>query len=125
MSIHTAIQGEKGSILGGHMGRGPTLLDDKGKPIPAGDVTAPAAALPESPGHYVEWIDACRGGPAALSNFDYAGPLTETVLLGTVAIRVPGETLNWDAAALRVTNSKAADALLRKTYRKGWEPTWV
>ena len=59
------------------------------------------------------------------SHFDYAGPLTETVLLGTVAIRVPGETLRWDAAGLRVTNSSAADALLRKTYRKGWEPAWV
>ena len=75
--------------------------------------------------HYVSWADACRGVGTTTSNFDYAGPLTETVLLGTIAIRTRGETLKWDAAALKVTNSPAADALLRKTYRKGWEPAWV
>ena len=75
--------------------------------------------------HYVSWADACRGEDKTTSHFDYAGPLTETVLLGTVAIRVPGETLRWDAAGLTVPNSPAADALLRKAYRKGWEPAWV
>lgn len=75
--------------------------------------------------HYVSWVDACRGVGKTTSHFDYAAPLTEAVLLGTIAIRVPGETLKWDAAALQVTNSKAADALLRKSYRKGWEPAWV
>jgi hypothetical protein len=75
--------------------------------------------------HYTSWADACRGVGKTTSHFDYAGPLTEAVLLGTVAIRVPGETLRWDAAGLRVTNSAKANALLRKTYRKGWEPAWV
>jgi hypothetical protein len=75
--------------------------------------------------HYVGWANACRGEGKTTSHFDYAGPLTETVLLGTVAIRVPGETLKWDAAAMKVTNSATADALLRKKYRKGWEPTWI
>ena len=45
--------------------------------------------------HQREWIDACKGGPSPLSNFDYAGPLTETVLLGTIAIRT-GQKMNWD-----------------------------
>jgi hypothetical protein len=75
--------------------------------------------------HYVGWADACRGEGKTTSHFDYAGPLTETVLLGTVAIRVPGETLKWDAAGMKVTNSEQADALLRKKYRKGWEPAWL
>ena len=59
------------------------------------------------------------------SHFDYAGPLTEAVLLGTVAIRVRGETVKWDSAALKVIDNPAADALVRKAYRKGWEPTWI
>jgi hypothetical protein len=70
-------------------------------------------------------VDACRGAGATGSHFGYAGPLTETVLLGTVAIRVPGTKLEWDAAGLRVTNSAAANVLVRKAYRKGWETAWV
>jgi predicted dehydrogenase len=69
--------------------------------------------------HYQEWIAACKGGPAALSNFDYAGPMTEAVLLGNVALRA-GEPIEFDAARLKVTNSAKGDALLRREYRKGW-----
>jgi predicted dehydrogenase len=75
--------------------------------------------------HYTSWADACRGEGKTTSSFDYAGPLTETVLLGSVAVRTPGEALRWDAADLRITGSAAAHALLRKAYRKGWEPSWV
>jgi predicted dehydrogenase len=109
--------GEKGSLLVPHVAA-PRLLpeeafrDFKVEKVPGVD-------------HYVSWADACRGVGQTTSHFDYAGPLTEAVLLGTVAVRVPGETLRWDAAAVRVTNSKAADALLRKSYRQGWEPAWV
>jgi hypothetical protein len=53
--------------------------------------------------------------------FDYAGPLTEAVLLGSIAARVPETRLLWDSARLKITGSAAAAALLRK----GWEPTWV
>lgn len=74
---------------------------------------------------YTDWADAARGGGPTTAGFDYAGPLTEAVLLGTVALRLPGERLAWDTAALKVTNSPAADALLRKEYRTGWEPEWV
>lgn len=79
--------------------------------------------MPEVGGrdHYVSWADACRGEGATTSGFDYSGPLTEAVLLGTVAIRVPRETLEWDAEGLRIVNSPAANALLTKQYRKGWE----
>ena len=49
------------------------------------------------------------------------GPMVEAILLGTVAIRVPSQSLQWDAAAMRFANSPEADKLLRRTYRKGWE----
>jgi predicted dehydrogenase len=75
--------------------------------------------------HYVQWADACRGEAKTTSAFDYAGPLTETVLLGTVGIRFPGETLKWDAEKLQITNSPEAQRWLTKDYAKGWEPSWV
>jgi predicted dehydrogenase len=75
--------------------------------------------------HYISWADACRGVGTTTSHFDYSGPLTEAVLLGTVAIRVPRETLNWDSAAIKITNSSAANALLTKSYRDGWEVNWA
>ena len=71
-------------------------------------------------GHYAEWIAACKGGPPALSNFDYAGPMTEALLLGNVAMRV-GQKLEWDAANLKVTNVAEANRFISKEYRKGWE----
>lgn len=75
--------------------------------------------------HYVSWADACRGIGQTTSNFGYAGPLSETVLLGTIAIRVPDQDLRWDARSLRIPNVTEANDLLTKSYRKGWEPTWV
>ena len=110
--------GEKGSLLIPHVAMPATVArgDVRGlrrsRRCPAVD-------------HYVGWADACRGEGKTTSHFDYAGPLTEAVLLGTIAIRVPGETLKWDAAAMKVTNSEKANALLRKAYRKGWEPKWI
>ncbi|MBA4062981.1 MAG: dehydrogenase [Isosphaera sp.] len=109
--------GEKGSLLLPHVGMPRLLPDEAFKEVKVEKVP--------SVDHYVSWADACRGEGKTTSHFDYAGPLTEAVLLGTVAIRVPGETLKWDAAALKVTNSAKADGLLRKPYRKGWEPAWV
>jgi len=67
-----------------------------------------------------EWIAACKGGPAALSNFDYSGLLTEFVLLGNLAIRT-GEKLDWDGENMKATNCPAADQYVRREYRKGWE----
>lgn len=75
--------------------------------------------------HYVQWADACRGEGTTTSAFDYSGPLTEAVLLGTVAIRVPEKTLIWQRDSMRFTNMPAAEQWLSKPYRKGWEPTWI
>src|SRR5205823_160699 len=78
----------------------------------------PKPTLPRSPGHHAEWIRACKGGPAAMSNFDYAGPLTEMALLGNVAIR-SGERVTWDAVHLRATPD-IAQRYIRREYRQGW-----
>ena len=80
----------------------------------------PPKTLPRSPGHLREWIDACRGGKPAGSNFpDHAGVLTEVCLLGNVAVR-SRKKLEWDARNLQFANDKAASQLLRREYRKGW-----
>ncbi|MBI5693824.1 MAG: Gfo/Idh/MocA family oxidoreductase [Verrucomicrobia bacterium] len=70
--------------------------------------------------HYLEWPNAILAGRPANSSFDVAGPLNETVMLGTIAQRVPGRRLVWDAAGLRF-NDPAATALVRRQYRPGWE----
>jgi predicted dehydrogenase len=83
--------------------------------------------IPVVPGgnHYLAWADACRGAAKTTSHFDYAGPLTEAVLLGTIAIRNPGTTLTWNTEKLELGGSPQAKALVRKSYRAGWEPKWV
>ena len=72
--------------------------------------------------HHAEWFKAIVEGDhtLALSNFDYAGPLTETVLLGGVATRFPHTTLEWNAADLKF-NLAEASQFLRRKYRQGWE----
>jgi predicted dehydrogenase len=67
-----------------------------------------------------EWVEAIRGGPAPFSNFDYAALLTETILLGNVAIRT-GKKLEWDGPKLKVTNCPEAAPFIRREARKGWE----
>lgn len=86
----------------------------------------PPRKLPRSPGHHMEWINACQGGPVAGSNFDWAGPMTETVLLGNVALRsqlredLTRTKLQWDAKQLAFTNCDRANQFLRREYREGW-----
>ncbi|MEX2113312.1 MAG: Gfo/Idh/MocA family oxidoreductase [Pirellulales bacterium] len=77
-------------------------------------------AMPRSPGHYEEWIAACKGGPRPMSNFDYAGPLTEIALAGVLALRAPGKRLAWDSANLKVKNAPELDQYVHVEYRKGW-----
>ena len=87
----------------------------------------PPKRLPRSAGHHAEWLAACKGGPPAGSNFDWAGPMTETVLLGNVALRsqlrndLTRLALSWDAENLKFTNHPNANQFLRRAYRSGWE----
>ena len=75
----------------------------------------------------MEWVKACKGGEPAGSNFDFAGPLTEVVLLGNVALRLDlreeltGRALTWDANNFKFSNSDSATEFLRREYRKGWK----
>ena len=79
----------------------------------------PQPYIAESIGHHAEWLHAIKTGSETTCNFDYAGALTEAVLLGTVAYR-SGEKLEWDAANLKVTNSERAQQFVHKEYRRGW-----
>ena len=68
------------------------------------------------------WLDAFRTGDAPNSSFAYAGPLTETVLLGVVAARVGAkDELKWNSEKLKFENSDEANGFIREKYRKGWE----
>lgn len=71
--------------------------------------------------HYHHWVDACLGKTSTAAGFDYAGPLTEVILLGTVALHSPGRELAWDAGRLEVTNLPEANEYIRRRYREGWE----
>jgi hypothetical protein len=85
----------------------------------------PPQLLERSPGHMAEWFMACRGEKSydyPGSNFLYSAPLTETVLLGNVALRV-NQRLKWDGEAFEFTNEPAATELLTKAYRAGWKYT--
>jgi predicted dehydrogenase len=105
--------GSEGAMLLPHQG-GPVLLPK-----------AKFASLPKPKvagrNHYHHFLDAILGGGMCESHFVQTGPMAETIILGTVAIRVPDTVLKWDPKGLRITNSEAADKLLRRTYRKGWE----
>ncbi|MFO0876376.1 MAG: Gfo/Idh/MocA family oxidoreductase [Gemmataceae bacterium] len=115
-------------------GSGSVLIGERGTLV-IPHVAMPQLYLPDgtlakidrvpSVDHYTGWADACRGVGKTTSSFDYSGPLTETVLLGTIAIRVPGAKLTWEAGSMKLSGAEAAPALLTKKYRKGWEPTWV
>ena len=76
----------------------------------------PNPSLPESIGHHAEWVEACKTRGATTCNFDYSGPLAETVALGNVAYRT-GKKLDWDARRLKATNCPEADALLHPVAR--------
>ena len=121
----------EGELMGDN---GRLLVGDKGKIlgnriIPESlrkEYKEPAPTIPRSVGHYKEWIDACKGGKPAGSNFDWAGPMTEVVLLGNVALRVQlrerltHAKLLWDPQAFKFTNVPEANEFLHRPYREGW-----
>ena len=79
----------------------------------------PPEMLPRSPGHYHDWIRACKGGSPACSNFDVSAPFTEWIALGALAIRLNCK-LEWDAEKMEITNNAEANRLLKPNPRKGW-----
>jgi hypothetical protein len=112
---------------GRHMGS-PIYIGEKGtlmghRLIPESRMKAygaPPKVLGRSPGHHQEWIDACRGGAPAGSDFvRHSGLLTETSLLGNVAMRF-GKKLQWDGPNMKFSNEEAANQYLHREYRRGW-----
>ncbi len=109
--------GDNGKLMCGCYGDGPQL-------IPYTRMQAyqkPPQTLPRiRTTHEMNWVECCKTGAQATSHFDYAGPFTETVVMGNLAIRFPREKLLWDGQAMRVTNLEEANALVNPPYREGW-----
>jgi predicted dehydrogenase len=84
------------------------------------DFVRPKPFIPKSPGHYAEWIEACKTGKPTTCNFEYSGWLTEANHLGNVAFRA-GKKLVWDAESMKAKGCPEADAFIRREYRKGWK----
>jgi len=126
------ITGTKGKMMCDCYGANPTLLPtSKTKEI---NVPQTLARVPE--GHYVQWVNACIAGfgkAETSSTFDYAGPLTETILMGNLALRsyitkssdgrsFPGrKKLLWDAENMKITNYDEANQYVKREYREGWK----
>src|SRR5216683_2898142 len=107
--------GDKGLITTGTYGENTRLLPvEKMR-----DYHFPSEFMTRSPGHYRDWIRACKGGDPACSNFSVAGPFTEWISLGVLALRFEGK-LEWDSEKMRITNNAEANKLIKPTFRKGW-----
>jgi predicted dehydrogenase len=106
------LTGTEGSLLLPHTGFPVLLPEEKFRDY----------KMPETePGnHYHNFVVACLGGPGTESHFAQTGPMTEAILLGTVAIRVPDQLLEWDYRKMEFTNNPGANKYVRRDYRKGW-----
>jgi predicted dehydrogenase len=109
--------GDRGKILCGFNGRNPKLIPQSRMD----SYKQPPKTLPRSPGNEREWLDACKGSSVKTGgNFEFEGLVTETLLLGNVAVQT-GQKLSWDRAGMKVNNSDFAQNQIRPERRKGWE----
>ena len=129
-------EGTKGKMMCGCYGEKPTLLPTKRMQ----EVNLPKPTLKRvTEGHYLQWVNACMAGygkAETSSSFDYAGPFTESILMGNLAIRswqmknpklkgwddkyLGRKKLLWDAANMKITNFDEANQFVRREYRDGW-----
>jgi predicted dehydrogenase len=109
--------GDKGTMVCGGWSGNPRLFPEKRR----NEFQLPAKTIARSPGHRVEWIEACkaRRPQDALAGFAYSGPFTEALLVGNLATRLQGR-IEWDGPNLRAKGRPEAEALIRKTYRPGF-----
>jgi predicted dehydrogenase len=110
------IIGSKGTIMGGGWSQSPRL-------IPEPKMRAygrPPRKLPRSPGHHRDWLNACKGGSKACSDFSYGAPLTEIVLLANVAVRARKKIL-WDGQNMKATNAPEVQPFIQEPYRPGFD----
>jgi len=111
------IKGDKGIIRYSQYGGSPRIIPESN--MKAYKLPPKTIARVET-SHQQNWVQACKGGVAACSNFDYSGPFTEMVLLGNIALRFPGQRLEWDSQNMKVTNLPEANKYVRREYRSGW-----
>lgn len=104
--------GTEGALLIPHGGMPVLLPESKFKSHKAPEL--------EERNHYHHFVDGCLGKAKPESHFAQSGPMTEAILLGTVAIRVPGQVLEWDAENMKFPNYPDAEKYLRRSYRKKW-----
>ena len=108
--------GDKGVMICPGLGGRPMLLpEDRNETY-----RAPEKTLVRSKGHHRDWIDACKGGPAASSHFEYGARLTELLLLGVLSLRT-GKLIDWDGPGMKAKNAPEAEAIVKESYRPGWE----
>jgi predicted dehydrogenase len=112
----TLYVGTKGKLITGAAGNKPRLIPEQ----KMRDFQPPTPTLKRSPGHYREWIDACKGGAKPGVPFEYGGGLTEMVLLGNIALRCPGRKLIWDYENMQIVGDAEANRFIREPYHNGW-----
>ena len=110
--------GDRGVIQCDGAGGAPRLFPESLRAA----VAKPPQVLRRVEGHHRDWIDACKGGAPASSNFGYGARLTEIALLGVLALRLR-KPVEWNAARMAVAGAPEAEAMIRGTYRKGWTLT--
>lgn len=112
---NTLFIGTKGNLICGF--GNPKLIPHKGKTLGK----LPAKTIPNSPGFHQEWVTACKGGKKATCDFDYSGPLAETVILANTAFRAGPDPFDWDAKTLTAKGNDNVAHYLQEEPRKGWE----
>jgi predicted dehydrogenase len=113
----TIFVGDKGKIMCGTYSESPRIIPESKMQ----EYQRPPKTIPRVEGsHEQDWIDACKGKGEATSNFDYSGPLTETVVMGNLAILAAGQKLEWDGENMRVTNLPELNEHILPEYREGW-----
>lgn len=111
----TLFIGDEGYLTCATYGENPRLLPEER----FRDYEPPQPYVPRVPNHYRAWTYACKSGKPASSNFDYAGPFTEMVLLGNFSLLFDGK-VEWDGENMRVTNIPEANDYVHYDYRDGW-----
>ncbi|MCX5637006.1 MAG: Gfo/Idh/MocA family oxidoreductase [Planctomycetota bacterium] len=111
------LKGENGKIMSGYMADSPRLIPESKMK----DFQRPPESIPRVNGtHEQDWVDAIKNNRRAGADFDYSGPLTETVLLGNIAKRISNCILKWDGENIKILNEPKANEYIRRQYRQGW-----
>jgi predicted dehydrogenase len=110
--------GEKGIIINNGGTSSPPLIFPENL---RGTFIPPVPSIPRSKGHHREWIDAIKGGHAAMSNFKYGARLVEIVLLGVLSLRLGGKKIYWDPDNMKAIGLPDADEIIREPVRNSWE----